>query len=372
MLEMKISKQAVLRNTIITAFILSVTTAISYFFSMGTDRSLNTTSFYILAVVLIARYTDGYIPGIIASLVSVICVNFAFTFPYLELNFTIAGYPITFAAMLVIASITSTTTTHLKEKTRLLSKQEKMLMKAEKEKMRANLLRAISHDLRTPLTSIIGTSSTYLENADVLSPKEKQDLVKNIYDDSNWLLNMAENLLSVTRIRENGAHVSKTMEPLEEVVGEAVSRLKKRIPTAKINLHIPDDFIMIPMDATLIEQVLINLMENGIYHANSPLPLDIDVVIDKENRLAKFSVTDYGIGIKKELLDTIFDGYTSTPSSAGDSRKGMGIGLSICKTIIIAHSGKIWAENHENGARFIFTLPLGEQTYESETECDCN
>ncbi|MEY8339402.1 DUF4118 domain-containing protein [Lachnospiraceae bacterium 62-35] len=357
------SRKALARNIMVTASILTIATTISAFFSMGTDRTFNTTSFYILAVVLIAHYTDGYVPGIISSFISVICVNFAFTYPYLALNFSISGYPITFAAMMLIASLTSTTTTHLKEKTSILSKQEKMLMEAEKEKMRANLLRAISHDLRTPLTSIIGTSSTYLENETSLDADEKRNLVKNIYDDSNWLLNMVENLLSVTRIRENGAHVTKVLEPLEEVISEVVNRLKKRIAHAKIQIHIPDEFIMIPMDVTLIEQVLINLLENGIYHSNSSLPLDLDVVI--ENEEAVFSVTDYGIGIKKELLKTIFDGYTSAPSASGDSKKGMGIGLSICKTIILAHGGKIWAENHKGGARFVFTLPLGDEVYES-------
>lgn len=363
MKKSKMSKQALIRNIVITAAILCITTLLSFLFSLGTKRTFNITIFYILAVVLIARFTDGYIPGIIASVVSVICVNFAFTYPYLAINFSISGYPVTFVAMMVIASITSTTTTHLKVQTKILSKQEKMLMEAEKEKMRANLLRAISHDLRTPLTSIIGTSSTYLDNEQTLSAEEKQTLVKNIYDDSNWLLNMVENLLSVTRIRETGAHVSKSLEPLEEVISEVVSRLKKRIPTAQVNVKIPDDFIMIPMDATLIEQVLINLLENGIYHSNSTLPLDLNVVI--ENNVAKFSVTDYGIGIKENLLPTIFDGYASMPNATGDSRKGMGIGLSICKTIILAHDGEIWAENHEKGARFVFTLPLGDVSYES-------
>ena len=330
----------------------------------GIDRKL-----YASACVTV-HTAQGDLPGVIASFLSVLLVNFAFTYPYMKLNFSISGYPLTFAAMMIISSLTSTTTTHLKDQAKVITQQEKMLMETEKEKMRANLLRAISHDLRTPLTSIIGNSSTYLDNPDTLSEKDKRSLVQNIYDDSNWLLHMVENLLSVTRIREKDAHVSKTLEPLEEVISEAVTRLKKRLPDAKINVKIPDDFIMIPMDATLIEQVLINLLENGIYHANSTLPLDLEVTID--NGYARFSVPDYGVGIKKELLNTIFDGYTSTPSSSGDSRKGMGIGLSICKTIITAHDGKIWAENHENGARFTFILPLGEQVYDTEIECDSN
>ena len=273
-------KNITIRNTIITVAILSITTIISYFFSAGTNRAFNTTIFYILAVMFIARYTDGYVPGVIASFLSVLLVNFAFTYPYMKLNFSISGYPLTFAAMMIISSLTSTTTTHLKDQAKVITQQEKMLMETEKEKMRANLLRAISHDLRTPLTSIIGNSSTYLDNPDTLSEKDKRSLVQNIYDDSNWLLHMVENLLSVTRIREKDAHVSKTLEPLEEVISEAVTRLKKRLPDAKINVKIPDDFIMIPMDATLIEQVLINLLEYEIYHAKSSISLDVDVTID--------------------------------------------------------------------------------------------
>ncbi|WP_347559879.1 DUF4118 domain-containing protein [Clostridium sp. AM58-1XD] len=136
MKKSKMSKQALIRNIVITAAILCITTLLSFLFSLGTKRTFNITIFYILAVVLIARFTDGYIPGIIASVVSVICVNFAFTYPYLAINFSISGYPVTFVAMMVIASITSTTTTHLKVQTKILSKQEKMLMEAEKEKMR--------------------------------------------------------------------------------------------------------------------------------------------------------------------------------------------------------------------------------------------
>ena len=156
-----------------------MTTAGSFAFFKLTGSSGNIQTFYILAVVFIARFTTGYVPGIVASFLSVIFVNFIFTYPYFALSFSATGYPVTFVAMMIIASLTSMTTTHLKEKNRILNKQEKLLMEAEKEKMRANLLRAISHDLRTPLTGIIGASSTYLENSSSLSPEEKNRLVKN-------------------------------------------------------------------------------------------------------------------------------------------------------------------------------------------------
>ena len=236
-------------------------------------------------------------------------------------------------------------------------------MEAEKEKMRANLLRAVSHDLRTPLTSIIGTSSAYLDSGSSLTEEERRSMVQTIYDDSNWLLHMVENLLSVTRIRQTDAHVSTTLEPVEEVVSEAVSRLKKRLPGARIRVSTPEDFIMAPMDATLIEQVIINLLENGIYHSGSDAPMELTVTAEQKN--AVFRIRDHGHGIREDLLPNIFDGYADTATSSGDSRKGMGIGLSICKTIIMAHDGDIWAENLPDGALFTFTLPLGEETYES-------
>ena len=134
--------------------------------------------------------------------------------------------------MFTISIITSALTTNIKEQARIISEREKLLMDAEKEKMRANLLRAISHDLRTPLTSIIGSSTVYLENEAHLTDIEKKSLVSHILEDSNWLLNMVENLLSVTRINNETARVNTSMEPVEEVMGEAVSRLKKRIPDA--------------------------------------------------------------------------------------------------------------------------------------------
>ncbi|WP_242972283.1 sensor histidine kinase [Lachnoclostridium edouardi] len=359
----KVEPDILMHNIHITTVILVITTAISFAFFASTDSTENISTFYILAIVFIARFTDGYIPGILASLISVICINWGFTYPYLALNFSLNGYPLTFLVMLLIATLTSTATTHLKEKNRILHKQEKLLMEAEKEKLRANLLRAISHDLRTPLTSIIGNSAAYLDNDKTLSRRDKHLLIQNIYDDSNWLLNMVENLLSVTRIHETGAQVTKSLEPLEEVISEAVRRFKKRLPNAHVNVTIPNDFIMIPMDATLIIQVILNLLENAVYHSQSDEPLNLVCSINDTH--AQFEVIDHGVGIKEELLDTLFDGYVSTPNSNSDSHKGMGIGLSICKAIIVAHNGKIWAVNDGDGAHIIFILPLGEETYET-------
>lgn len=174
-----------------------------------------------------------------------------------------------------------------------MNEREKLLMEAEKETMRANLLRAVSHDLRTPLTSIIGMADTILTDRERLTESEKSYMVKNISEDANWLLNMVENLLSVTRIRVGDTRVTTNPEPLEEVVSEAVRKLRKRLPQAKVHVRVPDEFLMVPMDAILIEQVIINLLENAVYHSESEDP--IDFYVEKQGKRPFFiSVTMAG------------------------------------------------------------------------------
>lgn len=343
---------------VVAALMIGIATAISYlFFTHMSNPSSNIALIYVLAVFITARSTDRYRYGQAAAIAAVICVNYLYTYPFREINFTMTGYPLTFIAMFSISSITSTLTTGMKEQAQELQENEKRLMEADKEKMRANLLRAISHDLRTPLTSIIGSSTLYLETGDTMPEEKKRQLVAHILEDSNWLLNMVENLLSVTRIDNETASVKKTEEPVEEVMASAVSRLRKRIPEAKIRVKVPDELIMLPMDAILIEQVLTNLLENAVVHSGSDEPADCYADEDETN--VYFHVRDYGRGIEPDRIDTIFDG-TPSPSRDADGHKGMGIGLSICKTIITAHSGEIGVRNANPGAEFWFSLPKKE------------
>ena len=330
---------------------------------------------YTLATFFISRYTKGYWWGIVSSLLSVMFINWRFTFPYFKLNFMIDGYPMTFFGILVIAIITNMTTTSLNREKEEAVKREKELAKLneynkqinelqiekEKEKMRSNLLRAISHDLRTPLTGMIGASSTYLEAKDQLDEKAKDQLVMGIKEDANWLLNMVENLLSITRIQNDGgntqAYVKKVPEPLEEVVAEAIQRYHKRYPDNELDVKIPEEFLMVPMDPTLIEQVIMNLLENAWVHSGTHGPIELDIEKDKDKVV--FYIRDHGKGIEPERIDQIFDGCAGAIDH--ESRKGMGIGLSICKSIVMAHQGDVHARNYEDGAEFSFSLPMDEE-----------
>ena len=343
-------------DSIITAGLAIIATGLSFmlYMSLG-DSSANIVIMYILAVMLTARYTTGYRYGIVSSLIGVICINYMFTYPYMELNFTLTGYPVTFLETLAISIMTSATTTLMKKQSQIIKEREKQLMEAEKEKMRANLLRAISHDLRTPLTGMIGNSEAYLENENSLSVSEKIELVQNIHDDANWLLHMVENLLSVTRIEAQSLSVTRSQESVEEVVSEAIMKLRKRMPDAQVKVKVPDEFLMIPMDPMLIEQVIMNLLENAIVHSESKNP--VECTVESEAEGVTIAIKDYGIGISEEQIPVLFDGGVYQQDTKNDIHRGMGIGLSICRTIVHAHQGRISGQNHEQGAIFTVWLP---------------
>lgn len=299
-------------NTLFTLTLLGIATALAFlFFSFVSENTSNIALLYIIVQILIARYTNGYLHVLFSSVFSVICINFFFTYPFFRLNFTLSGYPVTFIGMLIITLLTTATT------------------------------------------------SSLLSDGSILSDAEKRELLENIENDSSWLLNMVENLLSVTRINDTVTHqVNKTPEIVEEVVAEAVQRLKKRFPSASIIVHVPTDYLLIPMDAILIEQVLINLLENALIHSGSSHSPELTVTDHPDH--VTFCVKDFGHGLNPDVIPDIFSGICHNTGSV-DSHKGMGIGLSICKTIIDAHNGYIEAKNHTNGALFLFTLPKEEE-----------
>ena len=320
---------------------------------------------YVLAVLMISRFTNGYLFGLIAAILGVIGVNYVFTYPYMAFNFTISGYPLTIFTFLVVSIVTSALTTKTKE-------QDRLRMENEKVKMRADLLRSVSHDIRTPLTSIVGATSTLLENPSI-SPEEQRTLLEDVRDDAQWLIRVVENLLSITRIGNDPTKLTKQPEVAEEVLGYAVQKFRKRFPDVSVDVHGPDDLLLVPMDAILITQVLSNLMENAVFHGVTTTHISLSA--RREGAWARFIVQDNGQGIPPQKLATLFDGSVRNGETApGDGKRNMGLGLSVCKAIIRAHGGTVDARNTDSGAEFSFRLPLSKEEHHHDhpRENPCN
>ena len=349
--------KTILRDIVFTTVILCIAFVVSLGIVVFFDLHTPIPALFSLAVFLISRYTDIYIYGVAASLIGMLAVNFAFTFPYFKFNFVIVENLVSAIVMLVISMMTSVLTTELK-------RQEKMRIETEKEKMRANLLRAISHDLRTPLTTIYGSSSAMVENAKELTMEQMVELADDIREDSQWLIGMVENLLSVTKIDSGDVKLIKTPVVLEELIDSVIVRFKKRYPKQEIQIEIPDEFIIIPMDAVLMTQVIVNMLENAVQHAKGMETLILRV--SKKDNLAIFEIIDDGCGIPKERMNRIFNGYFETGDLPADNQKrNMGIGLSVCASVIKAHDGEITVENlKEGGCCFRFVLEMEEEENE--------
>ena len=482
-------------NIGVMVMIMMLTTFLSLFFRFMGMTETNIIITFILGVLLVSNFTEGYLYGMIASIIGVLDFNFFFTVPYYSLAAYRPDYPVTFAIMLIAAIITSTLTTKVKREANLASfrekqtqilyqiskillqapdvdqtleigakkisesinhsvfitvltssnklsepciiktdvnellfyngdeirktiqtnkvletknviyfpikgvdeslgvigitclnspltieqksfveaisiqlalamerekiskKQQKAQIEMEREKLRGNLLRAVSHDLRTPLTGILGSTTTLLEHGEALEEDVKRQLLVDIFEESNWLIHSVENILSITRMDDGRVTINKNIELVEEVVSEAVLRIKKFDTDHEIKITIPDEPIMIPMDGILIKQVLINLLDNATKY--TPHHSTINVKAYLKDDFVYFEVIDNGNGIPDENLPFIFNRFFTT-----SSRRGIGLGLAICKSIITAHGGVISAFNNENGgATFRFKLPVKDDTH---------
>lgn len=242
--------------------------------------------------------------------------------------------------------------------------KEEAAILAKNEQLRSNLLRAISHDLRTPLTSISGNASNLLSNGDLFDTDTKKQLYTDIYDDSMWLINLVENLLSVTRIEEGRLNLHISAELVDEVVKEALRHVNRLSCEHTITTENQDDLLLAKMDAKLIVQVIINLVDNAIKY--TPKGSHIHIEIMKKGRWAVISISDDGPGISDENKKRVFDMFYSGANRVADSRRSLGLGLSLCKSIVNAHGGQITvSDNIPKGAIFTFTLPAEEvQLYE--------
>jgi len=230
----------------------------------------------------------------------------------------------------------------------------------EKEKMRSNLLRAISHDLRTPLTGIVGASGVILEDIDRLNKENIKELVSDINEEAIWLNSLVENILNMTRIGEGRLMVAKNYEVVDDVVYEAINHTARLAKKRNISVSVPDEVVTLLIDGKLIVQVLINLLDNAIKHTMDNCNINLKVFT--EANVAVFEVSDNGPGVDKNIENILFDSFVTSSSKIIDGKRGIGLGLSICKAIIEAHDGTIcYSKADEGGAKFTFTLPLLEE-----------
>ena len=329
---------------LVFAISISISGFVSWHFRSNTQFSIPV---FILAVTLIARFTQGYGWGVAASVLGVLSANIVFTPPFWVFDMSSAAeYPLTFGVMLVVSLIISTLTSQIKL-------QEELKIAMRMEQMRSNLLRAVSHDLRTPLTAIIGSSSVLMED-EGLSPERKNELLAEINKDARWLVRVTENILSITRFSGGKVHLHMEDEVVEEIVSSAIVKFRRNHPEITVSVDRPEEILLVPMDATLIEQVLINLFDNAAAHGGHVQ--NIRVSIATIGNRASVTVLDDGVGIPEDVLPELFDGIRFSQSDDG---RHMGIGLSVCRSIIHAHGGTITARNGANGgASFRFKLPF--------------
>jgi two-component system sensor histidine kinase KdpD len=241
------------------------------------------------------------------------------------------------------------------ERARLAAEAEDARVGAESERLRNALLTSVSHDLRTPLAAITGAATTILETGGRLDARTQHELLESVREEADRLNRLVQNLLEMTRLESGPPQLRREWHPLEEVVGAALGRLGTRLGTRRVDVSMPADLPLVPIDDVLIEQVFVNLLENAVKYTPADCPLRI--IATASDRQVTVEVADHGPGLPRGDETRVFEKFYR----AGDSRGGAGLGLAICRGIVQAHGGRIWAQNlPEGGVAFLFTLPLPE------------
>ena len=245
------------------------------------------------------------------------------------------------------------------ESLRNAEEKEKAAVLAKNEQLRANLLRSISHDLRTPLTSISGNADTLLHSYNVLDEQTRKQIFTDIYDDAQWLTGLVENLLSITKIADGSVKLRLSDQVVDDIVSEALRHIDRRSAEHHITVDCGDEPLLVRVDAGLIMQVLINLVNNAVKY--TPAGSNIQITAIQRGNTAEICVSDNGLGIPDELKERVFEMFFAGGNPIGDSRRSLGLGLTLCQAIIHAHNGEMTLkDNSPHGCIFSFTVPLSE------------
>ena len=367
------------RNIMVTVVLLCGAYCASSVLISHTGGENNSALVFVLAVTIISFLTTGYLYGILASIVGTFCINIYFMEPYAAFTLNRTGYPVAMLSMVTISCVVCALTTRVKKQaaeairrdknTKALYEMNEKLneekaaiqLESARETIRGNILRAVSHDLRTPLTAISGAASVLLSSPEV--SEKNVAMLNDIKSDADTLIVMVENLLSVTQIQDGTMPLKKREEMLEEVAGDAILTTRRRFPDAHVELELSEDILYLPMEPMLIKQVMVNLLENAIRHSGDREHITLHLF--RQDDWAVVEIRDRGKGLSPELCQAIQSGKPLKRDLSGDATRGMGIGLSVCQSIVKAHNGFFAAGNSpEGGAVFRFGLPMEEKTDE--------
>ena len=369
------------RDILTTALLLYAAYWTSGILISHTGGENNSALVFVLAVVCISFFTTGYAYGITASIIGTFCINYFFMIPYSAFSLSHTGYPVAMLSMVAISCIVCALTSRVKQQAIEAVRREKntktlyemneklnaekaaIQLQSARETIRGNILRAVSHDLRTPLTAISGAASVLLSSEDILRSEKNASLANDIKADADALIVMVENLLSVTRIQDGTIPLKKREEMLEEVAGDAILTTRRRFPNCHVDLELSEDILYLPMEPMLIKQVMVNLLENAVRHSGSQSGILLNLF--RQDEWAVVEVRDHGKGLPPEVCQAVQSGRPLSRDLNGDSTRGMGIGLSVCQSIIKAHNGFFAAGNApEGGAVIRFGLPMKESDHE--------
>ena len=359
----KHSLVTILKESAYCLLILTLATLFGYAFKAFSLTEADIIMLYIIAVLVISIITSNILYCLISSVVCVVLFNFFFTYPDFSLSAYDAGYPVTFVTMFITAFIAGSLANKLKRNIKIAEQnakeKEAAALLAQNEQTRANMLRSISHDLRTPLTSISGNASTLISGGSTLDEAAKQQIYSDIYSESMWLIGLVENLLYATRIEDGRMQLELSVEILDDIIQEAVKHILRTHPKRSIEVDMQDEIIPVAADANLIVQVIINLIDNAIKYSEDDTTITVSV--KKDTDFAVVSVADNGSGIQQSEKEKVFEMFYTGASRSSDTRRSLGLGLSLCKSIVNSHGGVIKvSDNSPKGTVVSFTLPLGE------------
>jgi two-component system sensor histidine kinase KdpD len=339
------------RGYAVALITVALATAIGWLMHRLQLADTNILMLYLLGVLWVATH-HGRGASVLASVLGVLAFDFVFVPPYWRLTVQNEQYLVTFAVMLLTALTISTLTHNLRRRDR---EARAAWERVEAEFLRNTLLSGVSHELRTPLAGITGASSTLIENGESLSPEERREMLETVYGEAERMERLINNLLDMTRLESGGLTVKKEWLPLQEVIGSALQHMDRRLAGRRVTTRLEPKLPLVNVDPVAMEQVLCNLLDNAVQY--TPAGSTIDMSAEAKDGRVQIAVADRGPGLPAGAENRVFEKFFRAHNAA-QTRRGIGLGLAICRGIVEAHGGQITAANREDGGGAVFRISL--------------